>query len=116
MSAYPAWVDSSHKRDVRSLVTRLNVPDPTPMPFKGAAWTTHRLKPGAGRKFYGARSSIIATTFQLVCFSDTIKGPLRQMFFVVLPLDGTVVEPERLERTYFTILLRISRFTISIVF
>src|ERR1700732_826657 len=31
--------------------------------------------------------------FWLVCFSDTIKGPLRQMFFVVLLPDGTVVEP-----------------------
>jgi hypothetical protein len=26
-------------------------------------------------------------------FSDTIKGPLRQLFFVVLLPDGTVVEP-----------------------
>src|ERR1700675_304182 len=31
--------------------------------------------------------------FWLVCFSDTIKGPLRQMFFVVLLPDGTVVVP-----------------------
>ncbi len=31
--------------------------------------------------------------FWLVCFSDTIKGPLRQMFFVVLLPDGTVVAP-----------------------
>jgi hypothetical protein len=31
--------------------------------------------------------------FWLVCFSDTVKGPLRQMFFVVLLRDGTVVEP-----------------------
>ena len=31
--------------------------------------------------------------FWLVCFSDAIKGPLRQMFFVVLLPDGTVVEP-----------------------
>jgi hypothetical protein len=31
--------------------------------------------------------------FWLVCFSDTIKGPLRQMFFVVLLPEGTVVEP-----------------------
>jgi|ERR1700730_2779112 hypothetical protein len=31
--------------------------------------------------------------FWLVCFSDTVKGPLRQMFFVVLMPDGTVVEP-----------------------
>ena len=28
--------------------------------------------------------------FWLVRFSDTIKGPLRQMFFVVLLPDGTV--------------------------
>jgi hypothetical protein len=31
--------------------------------------------------------------FWLVSFLDTIKGPMRQMFFVVLPPDGTVVEP-----------------------
>ena len=31
--------------------------------------------------------------FWLVCFSDTVKGPLRQMFFVVLLPDGTVVVP-----------------------
>jgi hypothetical protein len=31
--------------------------------------------------------------FWIVCFSDTIKGPLRQMFFVVLLPDGTVVVP-----------------------
>jgi hypothetical protein len=31
--------------------------------------------------------------FWLVSFSDTVKGPLRQMFFVVLLPDGTVVEP-----------------------
>jgi hypothetical protein len=31
--------------------------------------------------------------FWLVCFSDTIKGPLRQMFFVVLLPNGTVVVP-----------------------
>src|SRR5580692_5687863 len=31
--------------------------------------------------------------FWLVCFLDTVKGRLRQMFFVVLFPDGTVVEP-----------------------
>jgi hypothetical protein len=31
--------------------------------------------------------------FWLVRFSDTIKGPLRQMFFVVVLPDGRVVEP-----------------------
>jgi hypothetical protein len=36
--------------------------------------------------------------FWLVCFSDTSKGPLRQMFFVVLLPDGTVVEPRAAER------------------
>src|ERR1700733_9509732 len=29
--------------------------------------------------------------FWLVCFSDTVKGPLRQLFFVVLLPDGTLV-------------------------
>lgn len=33
------------------------------------------------------------TAKRLICFSDAIKGPLRQMFFVVLLPDGTVVEP-----------------------
>ena len=36
--------------------------------------------------------------FWLICFSDTIKGPLRQLFFVVLPPDGTVVVPRVAER------------------
>jgi hypothetical protein len=31
--------------------------------------------------------------FWLISFSDTIKGPMRQMFFVVLLPDGTVVVP-----------------------
>jgi hypothetical protein len=31
--------------------------------------------------------------FWLICFSDMIKGPLRQMFFVVLLPDGRVVVP-----------------------
>src|SRR5580692_1613061 len=31
--------------------------------------------------------------FWLISFSDTVKGPLRQMFFVVLLPDSTVVEP-----------------------
>jgi hypothetical protein len=33
----------------------------------------------------------------LICFSDTTKGSLRQMFFVVLLRDGTVVEPRGVE-------------------
>jgi len=35
----------------------------------------------------------IPVPYWLVCFSDTTKGPMRQMFFVVLLPDGTVVEP-----------------------
>jgi hypothetical protein len=31
--------------------------------------------------------------FWLVCFSDTVKGPLRTLFFVVLLPDGTVIVP-----------------------
>ena len=31
--------------------------------------------------------------FWLICFSDTIKGALRQFYLVVLLPDGTVVEP-----------------------
>ena len=38
--------------------------------------------------------------FWLVCFSDTVKGPLRQMFFVVLLPDGTVVEPRVARRMW----------------
>ena len=36
--------------------------------------------------------------FWLVCFSDTVKGPLRQLFFVVLLPDGTIVVP-RVEKS-----------------
>ena len=31
--------------------------------------------------------------FWLICFSDTVKGPIKNMFFVVLLADGTVVVP-----------------------
>ena len=36
--------------------------------------------------------------FWLICFSDTTKGPLREMYFVVLLPDGTVVQPRVAER------------------
>jgi hypothetical protein len=36
--------------------------------------------------------------FWLFCFSDAIKGPQRQMFFVVLLPDGTVVVPSVAKR------------------
>jgi hypothetical protein len=36
--------------------------------------------------------------FWLVCFSDSVKGPLRQMFYVVLLPDGTVVVPSVAKR------------------
>jgi hypothetical protein len=35
----------------------------------------------------------VPVPFWIVCFSDTIKGPMRPMFFVVLLPDGTVVVP-----------------------
>src|ERR1700760_1718903 len=38
--------------------------------------------------------------FWLVCFSDTVKGPMRQMFFVVLLPDGTVVVPRLREKSW----------------
>ena len=38
------------------------------------------------------------TPFWLVCFSDTIKGPLRQLFFVVVMPDGTIIEPRVAKR------------------
>jgi hypothetical protein len=31
--------------------------------------------------------------FWLVCFSDTVTGTLRALFYVVVLPDGTVVEP-----------------------
>ncbi len=36
--------------------------------------------------------------FWLICLSDTNKGPVRQMFFVVLLPDGTVIVP-RVEKS-----------------
>jgi hypothetical protein len=36
--------------------------------------------------------------FWLVRFSDTVKGPLRQVFFVVLLREGRVVEPRVAKR------------------
>jgi hypothetical protein len=36
--------------------------------------------------------------FWLVCFSDTVTGPLRQLWFAVVPPDCTVVEPSVAKR------------------
>jgi hypothetical protein len=36
--------------------------------------------------------------FWLVCFSDTVKGPMRERYFVVLLPDGTVVVPRVAEQ------------------
>jgi hypothetical protein len=38
------------------------------------------------------------TQFWLVCFSDTIKGPLRRLFFVVITPDGAIIEPRVAKR------------------
>jgi hypothetical protein len=56
--------------------------------------------------FYGIQVGALETqelrtspiAFWLVCFSDTIKGPLRQLFFVVVLPDGRVVEPSVAKR------------------
>jgi hypothetical protein len=32
--------------------------------------------------------------YWLICFSDGVMGPLRQLYFVVVLPDGTVVEPK----------------------
>ena len=40
------------------------------------------------------------TPFWLVCFSDAIKGPLRQLFFVVVMPDGTIIEPRVAKRLW----------------
>ena len=58
--------------------------------------------------FYGVQVGALETQefrttpvpFWLVCFSDTIKGPMRQMFFVVVLPDGKVVEPSVSKRLY----------------
>jgi hypothetical protein len=52
--------------------------------------------------FYGIQVGALETQefrqqpipFWLVCFSDSVTGPLRQLFFAVVLPDGTVVEPE----------------------
>jgi hypothetical protein len=57
-------------------------------------------------RFYNARIGALDTQefrtqpvpFWLVCFSDTVKGPLREMYFVVLLPDGTVVVPRVAKR------------------
>jgi hypothetical protein len=51
--------------------------------------------------FYGVQVGALETQelrttpvpFWLVCFSDAIKGQMRQLFFVVLLPNGTIVEP-----------------------
>jgi hypothetical protein len=39
-----------------------------------------------------------AVPFWLVAFSDTIKGPIHQLFLAVILPDGRVVEPRVAER------------------
>ena len=46
--------------------------------------------------------------FWLVSFSDTIKGPMRQMLFVVLLPDGMVVVP-RLEKRVKVVKLTVQK-------
>jgi hypothetical protein len=56
--------------------------------------------------FYGVQIGSLETQelrttqipFWLVCFSDTVTGPLRQLFFFVVLPDGTVVEPSMAKR------------------
>jgi hypothetical protein len=56
--------------------------------------------------FYGVQVGALETQelrkdpipFWLCCFSDTIKGPLRLLFFVVVLPDGRVVEPRVAKR------------------
>jgi hypothetical protein len=51
--------------------------------------------------FYGIQAGALETQefraelipFWLVSFSDTVKGPMHRMFFVVVLPDGNVVEP-----------------------
>jgi hypothetical protein len=49
--------------------------------------------PRTSRRTGDSGISHIAGPVWLVCFSDTVKGSLRQMFFVVLLPDRMVVEP-----------------------
>jgi hypothetical protein len=57
--------------------------------------TFHRIQISA---FESQEFRTQAFPYWLVCFSDSIKGPLRQMLFVALLPDGTVVEPRVAKR------------------
>jgi hypothetical protein len=57
--------------------------------------TFHRIQISA---FESQEFRTQAVPYWLVCFSDSIKGPLRQMLFVALLPDGTVVEPRVAKR------------------
>jgi hypothetical protein len=48
----------------------------------------HPLAVGSGQ----FRRTVSISPFWLISFSDTIKGPMRQMLFVVLLPNGMVVE------------------------
>jgi len=53
--------------------------------------TTTLSRPG--RRTGNAGMSDNSRSIWLICFSDAVKGPLHQMFFVVLLPNGAVVEP-----------------------
>jgi len=57
-----------------------------------------RLLSTVATTFYHVRVGALETQEFRTCFSDTVKGKLRQMFFVVLLPDGTVVEPRVAKR------------------
>src|ERR1700692_1262445 len=66
-----------------------------------SAFPELQTSPMKGTKVGALETQEFRTTpipFWLICFSDTVKGPLRQMFFVVLLPDGTVVEPKVAKR------------------
>ena len=56
--------------------------------------------------FYGIKIGALQTQefwispvpFWLICFSDTVKGPIKNILFVVLLPDGTVVVPKSGEK------------------
>jgi hypothetical protein len=49
-------------------------------------------------RYRGAAKDGGTLEYWLVAFSNTIRGPIKEMFFVVVLPDGTVVEPGVVKR------------------
>jgi hypothetical protein len=80
--------------------------DKTDVPSKATKEKVAEIAADFMTTFYGVQVGALETQelrttpvpFWLVAFSNTIRGPIKQMYFVVVLPNGTVVEPSVAKR------------------